>query len=583
MPFNAVANSAKQNNTERIVIIVGNNHSLDSSIADLHYADDDALLYYQLFIPYADGTYLLSLLDDSSQARYSEYLNKALPPTRANLIAALADAFAQINTSHQKSNVQSELIIIFVGHGVLDNAGKGFLHLQDSYFTRDDIFKEIISVSPASNTHIIVDACHALSMVAGRGESSTHVSLTAFSRFLSGNELENYPNVGVLTASTNEQNTHEWSRIESGVFSFLVRSGLLGPADINNDSFIEYSEIAAFVASASSRLMQVGKEINVFAWPPARNRRIPILNFKHGNNIRLVQLGPKISERLFLEAANGAIWAGLHPAGESPLTLALPQKITFFLRGVIAEQVIPSGKDVLKVNELSMPLAQLHKRGATEQAFEQNLLSTPFSQGYYSGYVSQRPGLIAVELSQKPALIAANTTNNSSNVSMLKNAISQSSNDFWQTRSGYMLSRSPLVYSRLVHGALFELTQPITPSLRFSYNLEFGIVPQDGRKSQLFNSALTIGLNYETASIGPLYALMSVSGGWGLWLVNGKTSSSADYTVWLGRLCLGAGVHLSPKTSLELIAGTAVYFVTVDSKEKTRWAPQATLAFSWKL
>ncbi|QSQ12090.1 hypothetical protein [Myxococcus landrumensis] len=63
-------------------------------------------------------------------------------------------------------------------------------------------------------------------------------------------ELER-PHVGVAFAESDTGRTHESSRWRAGVFSHLVRSALLGGADLNGDERIAYNnEIQAFVSAA---------------------------------------------------------------------------------------------------------------------------------------------------------------------------------------------------------------------------------------------------------------------------------------------------------------------------------------------
>ena len=55
----------------------------------------------------------------------------------------------------------------------------------------------------------------------------------------------------MILATTLGQQAHEWSAIESGVFTHELLSGLLGAADVNADQRIEYTELQAFIAAAN--------------------------------------------------------------------------------------------------------------------------------------------------------------------------------------------------------------------------------------------------------------------------------------------------------------------------------------------
>ncbi|MEZ4272247.1 MAG: hypothetical protein R3C68_12720 [Myxococcota bacterium] len=70
----------------------------------------------------------------------------------------------------------------------------------------------------------------------------------------SSSNLMRRDDIGVILASTTTQEAHEWEALQSGVFSYEVRSGLYGAADANVDQKISYNEIASFVYRANEAI-----------------------------------------------------------------------------------------------------------------------------------------------------------------------------------------------------------------------------------------------------------------------------------------------------------------------------------------
>ena len=86
--------------------------------------------------------------------------------------------------------------------------------------------------------------------------------------FLDSEALEGHPEVGVLISGSREIETHEWSALESGVFSLEIRPALPGAADADGDGILHYSEIAAFVVAANDGLADPRARVYVFPGHP---------------------------------------------------------------------------------------------------------------------------------------------------------------------------------------------------------------------------------------------------------------------------------------------------------------------------
>src|SRR5258708_2124470 len=66
-------------------LIVGSNASVDTELAPLKYADDDAARYLDLFRLLGARTYLLTRLDENSRRIHPQAVAEALEPKRAVL------------------------------------------------------------------------------------------------------------------------------------------------------------------------------------------------------------------------------------------------------------------------------------------------------------------------------------------------------------------------------------------------------------------------------------------------------------------------------------------------------------------
>ncbi|MFB6350800.1 MAG: hypothetical protein ABEN55_05320, partial [Bradymonadaceae bacterium] len=154
--------------TRRYALIVANNDSVDTEVDSLEYADDDGARYYEMFDSLTDETRLLTTLDSDSQRVFPEIAEKTVPPSRRQLDRTVDKLAAQIKAD-RKAGRQSELYLVFTGHGDVDDSGQGYLSLMNSKLHRSDLYRDVIEPLNADYTHLIVDACHAYFMVHSRG------------------------------------------------------------------------------------------------------------------------------------------------------------------------------------------------------------------------------------------------------------------------------------------------------------------------------------------------------------------------------------------------------------------------------
>jgi hypothetical protein len=546
----------------RYVIIVASNTTAEG-LPTLQYADDDALAYQQHFAPFAQSIDLLTSLDDATQRRQPAGAQKTRLPTRRELFDTLDRRFAEIEKL-KRAGQPTELTFVFVGHGGLDEEGHGFLHLSDGRLTRAELFSHVLKDSPADFTHLIVDACHAMSLVAGRGSDASATRQKAFANFLSSQELEAYPSVGVLVATSDTNQTQEWSRIEAGVFSHLVRSALTGAADVNGDGRVEYSEAAAFVDSASADLRRFGQSLKVFAWPPARDRHAPLADFSQGKDLRYVVVGDSIGGRLTLDTENGEHWAEMNKAPGAQVLLALPRQKGFFLRQNGREEWIAEADDTRWIDSAPARPYTVASRGPSERALERGLFSSAFGAEYYRGFVSAREQLLPV-IDSTPLVTRPQPLQFSVR---LEGGYS----------AGLFLFRPDFVEHAVFAHVLLWPTErwflSLTPEV--GYTALRGTQSGNAlRLSALLGGGPRLPLTQRVALRGALEAGIAGVGFWG------GSVTSQDPFVPTAQVRLGIDFAAFGQLGLSLDLSLAGHLVTVAGKEEPRLSPHLALAAVW--
>lgn len=394
--------------TVSYAVIVGNNAPPNepqaTALSTLRFADDDAVRYYQLLSQFSRTT-LLSTLDDATQKRHAKIASLARVPT----LEALRQVFASLGNDMRLDRAAGNepvLYFVFSGHGALAESGDAYLALADGRLTQLILFDELIGSLPAPRTHLIVDACHAAGVVGARGGAmfgsettgaTTPVTPSESIAIAGGGALERHPNVGVIAATTLGNETHEWSAIEAGVFSHEVLSGLAGPADINGDKTIEYSELHAFVANANRAISNPRAVPIVISQPPRAHRRASIVHLAELRGSYLLQGNVGAWGRFSVELADGQRLIDAHISRERDITVALPVGETVYVRTAGGEaRVISRGKNVA-VNDIQLsPPTVARRSGSVDADYRQHLFASPYGPTYYRGFVEGQ-GLVAVE------------------------------------------------------------------------------------------------------------------------------------------------------------------------------------------
>lgn len=227
----------------RAALIIGNNRSPRGALPDLQFADDDALRTAETLravVPDLDVV-LLTRADADTARLFGDVAVAATPPTRAAVdaaVAALAARFAQASAE----GADTELFVVFSGHGERDQSG-GYLELEDGALRRADLIAMLTSLSP-KRAHVVLDACNSFFVVNARRPGGRPFVMR--NEIEAGLEVEGV-DVGVLLSTSADAQVYEWSQLSGGIFSHVLRSALSGAADANADGVLTYAELQGFM------------------------------------------------------------------------------------------------------------------------------------------------------------------------------------------------------------------------------------------------------------------------------------------------------------------------------------------------
>jgi len=203
------------------------------------------------------------------------------------------------------------------------------------------------------------------------------------------------PNVGVFLSTSAEGESFEWSEIQSGVFSHVVRSGLLGAADADGDGAVSYTELAAFVATETADVPNPNMRPLVFSrGPGARNDEALFATARSGaRSFHLEGAGPM---RIRLRDRNSLPLLDANEEAGSPLGFALPAEWT---EGAVIERAVPGGSEGAPLESYAVPAATgelafgalqpIAARGAIPAEIFQMLFTRPFGPHAVAAYMAE--------------------------------------------------------------------------------------------------------------------------------------------------------------------------------------------------
>lgn len=376
-------------------LAIGNNAppSGVETLPTLRFADDDAVRVFQFFQRFTDSSMLLSVLDADTQRRYPELGALAKPPSTAELERAVAFLAEKVRADVLRGD-EPTVYLSFSGHGAQDADGTAFLALSDGRLTRQQLYDEVIARIQPAFVNLFVDACHAEGVVAGRGDVDVPTVALSSAQAAAAFEAKlpsRFPRLGALWATTVDQQAHEWSRIESGLFTHELLSALSGAADVNGDGIIEYSEVQAFIGAANRDLTDPRAIPKVVVLAPVINVHAPLLTLSRLKNTAFL-LGPFDGfGRFFVELANGQRALDAHLSGDQSSVVAVPAGRVFVVTSHGEAEVLLAAGETRRSETLALVPRASTARGALSEALDRALFQSAFGATYYKGFVdSQR-------------------------------------------------------------------------------------------------------------------------------------------------------------------------------------------------
>ncbi|GMV43796.1 MAG: hypothetical protein AMXMBFR64_55120 [Myxococcales bacterium] len=387
--------SAAHAETRRYAVVVGHNGSEDPGLAPLRYADDDAIRYWELLRLTADEATLLVDPDEETARLYRSVPRR--PPTRAAVLEALATTRERMAADRARGDTPM-LYFVYSGHGNYDQEGRGYTWLEGGRFTTRDLYDQVLAPSEGSPVVLIVDACNAALLVNSRGPGSTGDRRRAAPSTMN---LEHYPNVGVILSSSSVSEVHEWGRYLAGVFSHEVRSGLLGPADLDGDGAVTFPELAAFVASANDRVANPTLRLAPYIRPPLDRPSLPVVDLRTMRFPARLHIGAGEPTRGWLVDGNLVRQADFHTDGAHAFEIGLTRadEEWVVVTGAVERRVPAGTRGTVALANLPREGAALAgTRGTTDSYFERTLFQEPYGATFANGFlIDTYPGSLVVE------------------------------------------------------------------------------------------------------------------------------------------------------------------------------------------
>jgi len=373
-------------------VVVANNLSLDEGVRPLRFADDDAARWAELLGPLSRRVDLLTVLDPETAALHPAQVQASVPPTEQALEAAVARVAADV-ARDRAQGLQTTFFFVFVGHGNVGANHEGYVSLLDHKLTRSDLFAKVVRPVQADFVHVVIDACNAYFMVNRRGASPGEELGPAYGELVRGylgeQDLERYPQLGVLLSTAGERESHEWAGYRAGVFSHEVRSALSGAADVNGDGRVEYSELKAFVAAANLKVDDPRARPEVWARPPSRDRSRALVDLSEKGFEHFLLFPAGFSGRFHVEDGRGVRFADFHKAKDRSVAMAVPDQPVYYVRSEEAEvRLSLDRRGMWDVSTATWRTSPLASRGSIEQAFQGALFAEPFGPSFYRGFVA---------------------------------------------------------------------------------------------------------------------------------------------------------------------------------------------------
>ncbi len=360
----------------RYALVVGSNTGEGVRSAALRYADDDAVAMHELLLEAGVESVLLAAPDEDTRRLHPDTKPLA-PPT----LDALRGAFAAQRSSMLRAQAAGEVVewlFFFSGHGDVEQ-GEGFLGLERGRLTRAVLHDDFLARVPADRSHVVLDACRAGAVIGSKGPGGLRLPMPA--AFAAD---PSWPaSTGFLLSASSSKESHEWERLQSGIFSYEVRSALRGAADADLDGSVSYAELGAFLETANRAIPNPRFRPDFVALPPKG---------REGLDVALLSWAAEgvestVGEHAYIERGNGERLLDVH-SGARATQLHLPEERPLYMRSQdeLREATLDQAHRAVTLLA-SASTAPMHK-GALERSLGQ-LFDVPFGASEVEAYVRE--------------------------------------------------------------------------------------------------------------------------------------------------------------------------------------------------
>jgi hypothetical protein len=214
--------------------------------------------------------------------------------------------------------------------------------------------------------------------------------------------MRQLPSLGVILSTTADQEAHEWSRIQSGIFTHELLSGLYGPADVNGDGVIEYTEVQAFIVAANRDIRDPRAVPRLVAKAPARNQNAPLVDLSAMRDVVTLTGDPSSLGHFRIEIDNGQRLLDANLSEMRSARIVVPAHVALFVRTDRQEaEIAPRDSGAIPLSQLRFVDNATIARGSADAAYRTALFSSPYGVTYYKGFVDSI-GVSGVRFSPPP-------------------------------------------------------------------------------------------------------------------------------------------------------------------------------------
>jgi len=371
----------------RFVITVGYNGGPSDERRPLQYADDDAARFHALQQS-AEKTWLLTTFDVNSASLFAPLTQVAQQPTKQMLSRVLGEATWSIREAKRQGR-PTELVFFFAGHGDVSADGEGFVVLADGVLTKRELETQVVVASPADINHIVIDACASYLMVARGEATAAPIPLTPemlAKLDANASTAAAWDRTGVFVSTSSAAEVHETAALGGGVFSFLLRSALVGGGDVNADGRVEYGEAQGFVAAASAAIHDPRAKLDTFVRPPKQRPHVSLSTLATLPAASYLWVEPGARSAVSIFDSHGVPYASTHSEPDASTYVALVGHPFFWVQMDDEEALlIPRHAGAYAMSSLSFaPATQARGHDTTFDLF-----AVPYGKTFMQGFLAQ--------------------------------------------------------------------------------------------------------------------------------------------------------------------------------------------------